>query len=104
MASLLITTAISAAITIGAAFLNSNRRQTQQNTQEGPRLQDMQITSAAEGAAVKRMWGRIRLGGEVIWATKFLERVVTTTSVSSHLPAARTTASPSRLKGMARPT
>lgn len=43
--------------------------------QEGARLQDAKITSAAEGTAVNRLWGRHRLGGQVIWATKFKEVV-----------------------------
>lgn len=31
------------------------------------------LTGASEGAPVTRVWGRVRLGGQVIWATRFKE-------------------------------
>ena len=39
----------------------------------GPRLSDLQITASTEGAAVPRLFGRARLGGQVIWATDLEE-------------------------------
>lgn len=41
----------------------------------GPRLQDMQITASTEGAAVLRVYGRMRVGGQIIWASRFREVV-----------------------------
>jgi hypothetical protein len=35
------------------------------------------LTSAGEGAPVARVWGRVRLGGQVIWASRFEETVRT---------------------------
>lgn len=48
-------------------------------TQEGPRLDDLRVTSSNSGAAVTRFYGRVRISGEVIWATNF-EEVASTTS------------------------
>ena len=44
---------------------------------EGPRLSNLQVTASTEGAPVPRLYGRARLGGQVIWATDFEEEVVT---------------------------
>jgi hypothetical protein len=45
---------------------------------EGPRLADLDVMASTEGAPIPRVYGRARLAGQVIWATK-LEEVVTTT-------------------------
>ncbi len=44
---------------------------------EGPRLSNLQVTASTEGAAIPRLYGRARLGGQVIWATDFEEEVIT---------------------------
>ncbi len=44
---------------------------------EGPRLSDLDVMASTEGAPIPRLYGRARLAGQVIWATK-LEEVVTT--------------------------
>ena len=46
---------------------------------EGPRLDTLRITSATEGAVVARVFGRMRLGGQIIWATDFREEIKKTT-------------------------
>jgi hypothetical protein len=48
----------------------------------GPRLSDMHITSSTEGSPIPRLYGRARLGGEIIWATDFEEEVVTSAQSS----------------------
>lgn len=48
-------------------------------TVEGPRLQHLHVTSSTEGAAIPRIYGRVRIGGQIIWATDFEEEVRTTT-------------------------
>jgi hypothetical protein len=40
---------------------------------EQGRVQRFALTSAEEGAAIPRVWGVMRVAGEVIWATRFLE-------------------------------
>lgn len=44
----------------------------------GPRLKSMDGVTSTEGAGVPRIYGRARIGGQMIWATRFLE----TTNVS----------------------
>lgn len=34
----------------------------------GPRLSDLKITASTEGASIPRLYGRARLGGQIIWA------------------------------------
>ena len=49
----------------------------QRRTVEGPRLNDLHITSSTEGAPIPRLYGRARLGGQLIWADAFREHIVT---------------------------
>ena len=43
----------------------------------GPRLKAMDGIASTEGAGLPRVYGRARLGGQMIWATRFLERANT---------------------------
>jgi hypothetical protein len=45
-------------------------------TSQGSRLKDLDGISSSEGAAIPRLYGRARLGGQIIWATRFEEEVV----------------------------
>src|SRR3954454_17348989 len=49
------------------------------NNVEGPRLSDLEVVTSTEGAPIPRLYGRARLGGQMIWATR-LEEVVSTGS------------------------
>src|SRR4051794_27675120 len=40
---------------------------------EGPRLTEMDGLTSTEGAPIPRVYGRARVGGELIWATRFQE-------------------------------
>ena len=42
---------------------------------EGARLDSLRITSATEGAILPRRYGRMRMGGNIIWATDFREEI-----------------------------
>ncbi len=46
---------------------------------EGPRLKDLDVMGSTEGAPIARVYGRARISGQVIWATK-LEEVVSSRS------------------------
>jgi len=46
---------------------------------EGPRLADLDVMASTEGAPIPRVYGRARLSGQVIWATR-LDEVVSTQS------------------------
>lgn len=52
----------------------------QSKTVTGPRLRDFHMTGSTEGETIPRLYGRARLGGQVIWADTIEERVVTTRS------------------------
>lgn len=41
---------------------------------EGPRLETLRLQTSTTGAPVPLVYGRMRLGGQVIWATRFTER------------------------------
>lgn len=40
---------------------------------ETGRVERFQLTSASDGAPVARVWGRMRVAGQVVWATRFME-------------------------------
>ncbi len=46
---------------------------------QGPRLADLDVMASTEGAPVPRVYGRARLAGQVIWATRLQEVVSTRT-------------------------
>ncbi len=47
---------------------------------ERGRIDRFRLTQVGEGAPVAQLFGRMRLGGQVIWATRFVERTSTTTT------------------------
>jgi hypothetical protein len=49
-------------------------------TVHGPRMTDLHVTASTEGAPVPRVYGRARLGGQVIWADDIAEEVVTSSA------------------------
>lgn len=52
----------------GALFGGSRSRRV-----EGPRLTDLDVMASTEGGPLPRLYGRARLSGQVIWATKLTE-------------------------------
>ncbi|MEZ5907555.1 MAG: glycoside hydrolase/phage tail family protein [Hyphomicrobiaceae bacterium] len=50
----------------------------QTRTFVGPRLADLRVTASQEGSPIPRVYGRARVGGQVIWATNLEEEAVTT--------------------------
>ena len=40
---------------------------------EGPRLSNLASMASTEGAPIPRLYGRARMGGQMIWATRFIE-------------------------------
>ena len=45
---------------------------------EGPRLSDLHVTASTEGAPIPRLYGRVRLGGQVIWTSGIVEQGAST--------------------------
>lgn len=52
-------------------------------TSTGPRVTEMSVTSSTEGTVMPKLFGRVRLGGQVIWCTQFKEVAETTTTSQS---------------------
>jgi hypothetical protein len=50
---------------------------------EGPRLNDLRVMTSEEGSAIPTVWGRMRVAGQVIWATNLEEVVSTETQKAS---------------------
>lgn len=73
MAQLLVTVAVNAAISYGAGLLYQAIVGTPTTKNEGTRLSEVQISSSTEGSTQKRLWGTARLGGQIVWSTRFLE-------------------------------
>ena len=44
-------------------------------TVKGSRLSDLDVQASREGAPIPRVYGRVRIAGEMIWATRFEEEV-----------------------------
>jgi hypothetical protein len=55
----------------------------QRRATEGPRLSNLHITASTEGAPIPRLYGRARLGGQIIWADEIRERIVTSRSAGN---------------------
>jgi hypothetical protein len=53
-----------------------------ESTSEGPRLSNLDVMASTEGAPIPRVYGRARVGGQVIWATNLQEVVNTSTQTS----------------------
>jgi hypothetical protein len=51
-------------------------------TVEGPRLTEIDGLASSEGAAIPRVYGRARIGGQLIWATRFEEEIKVTVTRS----------------------
>ncbi|MEI7598961.1 MAG: glycoside hydrolase/phage tail family protein [Aestuariivirga sp.] len=52
----------------------------EKKTVQGPRLSDLRVMASSEGAPIPRVWGRMRVAGQVIWATDFIEKKKTQSS------------------------
>lgn len=50
---------------------------------EGTRLDSLGVTSSTEGAVIPNVYGRMKLGGNIFWATDFLEKATTSTQGGS---------------------
>jgi hypothetical protein len=45
---------------------------------QGPRLSDINIQTSTEGAPIPRIYGRVRIAGQLLWASQFKETATTT--------------------------
>lgn len=67
---------ISTALSVGIGLIKQAMIKDTITKTEGPRLGNTQITSADEGNAIVRVWGKFRVGGQLIWTTNFREEII----------------------------
>lgn len=68
-----ITTAATAIATVAGGYIDARLFGAGPTKQEGPRLDSLQVQASTEGAAIPEIAGRVRIAGQVIWATRFKE-------------------------------
>jgi len=56
----------------------------------GPRLTELHIQGSSEGASIPRLYGRVRIAGQVIWAARFKENTEVQTSGGKGGPRVKT--------------
>lgn len=78
-APLWVQTAAAIAATAVGSFIDNKLFGPGPITQEGPRLDNLQVQASTEGAPIPEVAGRVRIAGQIIWATKFREVATTTT-------------------------
>lgn len=75
-----ITTIAGAVATVAGSYIDARLFGPGQQKVEGPRLDSLKVQASTEGAAIPEIAGRVRLAGQIIWATKFKEVAKTETS------------------------
>jgi len=70
----------SVAVSVGLGLLYQALSPPVNIEQEGSRLESTRISSSTEGAVMPRTRGWMRMGGQMIWATRFREEFVTYTT------------------------
>lgn len=61
------------AISLGVGLVTSFASSLFTPVQEGPRLDDLKFPKSEWGQQIPRFYGRMRLGGNIIWATDIFE-------------------------------
>lgn len=80
MATLILANAIAAAnpfwaavITMGASYIDQSLFGPKPPNSEGPRLDDLRLQCSTYGAPVNKVYGTVRISGNIIWGTNFVE-------------------------------
>lgn len=78
MADMLIGTVVSTAVGTGLSYgsrlLGSGGgKSNSPSVTFGQRVDDIYLSGSSEGASIRKLWGRMRLGGNVIWCSNFTE-------------------------------
>jgi len=60
----------------GAIIDETLIRATMPDKTTGPRLSDLTVMSSTEGASIAQLYGRVRISGDIIWATQYEEDAV----------------------------
>ncbi|HVX73430.1 MAG TPA: hypothetical protein VHB19_11535, partial [Devosia sp.] len=75
-----VVTAATAAAAVAGSYIDAQLFGPGPQKQEGPRLDNLQVQASTEGAPIPEIAGRVRIAGQIIWATKFKEVAKTETS------------------------
>lgn len=67
--------------TVGGALGGYLDQPSERITQEGPRIDDLHVQISSYGAAIPRVWGTMRLSGNMIWAAP-IDETITNDEVS----------------------
>ncbi len=70
----------------GAIIDQALIRSTMPNRTVGPRLTDLTVMSSTEGASIAQLYGRVRISGDIIWATQYEEDAVRTNAGGKGAP------------------
>ena len=62
---------------LAGSFIDSALAPGQSVHRDGPRLSDINIQASQEGAPVPSLYGRMRVAGQLLWATRFKETATT---------------------------
>ncbi len=74
---------LSSILMMGAGMLDQKLfGKTTEFKQEGPRLDDLKLQASTYGSAIPQVYGTVRIAGNIIWGTNFVEHVKTETSSS----------------------
>lgn len=80
MATLLLANAIAAAnpfwaavLTMGASYIDQSLFGAKPPNSEGPRLDDLRLQCSTYGAPINKAYGTVRISGNIIWGTNFVE-------------------------------
>ncbi|MEX0852249.1 MAG: hypothetical protein WD036_03070 [Bauldia sp.] len=68
-----VTTVVGALATVAGGYIDARLFGPGPQKSEGPRLDSLQVQASTEGAAIPEIAGRVRIAGQIIWATKFKE-------------------------------
>jgi hypothetical protein len=61
---------------IAGALIDETLIRSTQSGKTGPRLSDLTVLSSTEGKAIQQVYGRVRVSGDIIWATQYEEDAV----------------------------
>jgi hypothetical protein len=68
-----VTTVVGALATVAGGYIDARLFGPGPQKSEGPRLDSLQVQASTEGAPIPEIAGRVRIAGQIIWATKFKE-------------------------------
>lgn len=66
-------TVVGAGLGFAGRLLGGKRQDVSPKVTFGQRVEDIYLSGSSEGAPIRKLWGRMRLGGNMIWVSNFTE-------------------------------